>query len=173
MRALIVDNLVVEFPSDFLKLRMRHKNTSFPKPVTDEEYEALGLFRVAVADEPAHNKSTHRAVEKPTPDIEKGRPVLNYDVAALTSEESEARILRLWGNLREGRNSILSKTDHLMLRDSPLTADQMSEATAYRQALRELPANISDINTVKNIDLPVKPEFVAVDDDAIFNLRYI
>jgi len=81
--------------------------------------------------------------------------------------------LRLWGNLREGRNSILSKTDHLMLRDSPLTADQMSEATAYRQALRELPANISDINTVKNIDLPVKPEFVAVDDDAIFNLRYI
>jgi hypothetical protein len=53
-------------------------------------------------------------------------------------------------NLRQRRNQLLTETDYLALVDSTLT----DEMQAYRQALRDLPANTVDpANTV----WPVKP----------------
>lgn len=43
-------------------------------------------------------------------------------------------------NLREERNRRLAETDYLALADHTLSADM----TAYRQALRDLPANTTD-----------------------------
>ena len=43
-------------------------------------------------------------------------------------------------NLRSKRNQLLTETDYLALADSTLTA----EMQAYRQALRDLPANTVD-----------------------------
>ena len=53
-------------------------------------------------------------------------------------------------NLRQRRNQLLTETDYLALADSTLT----DEMQAYRQALRDLPAN-----TVDQADpvWPVKP----------------
>ncbi len=53
-------------------------------------------------------------------------------------------------SLRERRNYLLSKTDYLALADSTLT----DEMRAYRQALRDLPANTAD---PANPVWPVKP----------------
>jgi hypothetical protein len=52
--------------------------------------------------------------------------------------------------LRRQRNQLLTETDYLALSDSTLT----DEMTAYRQALRDLPANTMD---PANPVWPVKP----------------
>jgi hypothetical protein len=53
-------------------------------------------------------------------------------------------------NLRQRRNQLLAETDYLALVDSTLT----DEMQAYRQALRDLPANTVD---PANLVWPVKP----------------
>jgi hypothetical protein len=54
-------------------------------------------------------------------------------------------------NLRQRRNQLLTETDYLALVDSTLT----DEMQAYRQALRDLPANTVD---PANPVFPTKPE---------------
>ena len=56
----------------------------------------------------------------------------------------------LLDNLRRERNRLLTETDYLALSDQTLTA----EMAAYRQALRDLPANTTD---PANPVWPVKP----------------
>ena len=56
----------------------------------------------------------------------------------------------LLNNLRSKRDRLLAETDHLALSDHVLSA----EMTAYRQALRDLPANTAD---PANPVWPVKP----------------
>jgi hypothetical protein len=72
-----------------------------------------------------------------------------------TTAEIEAEVARLtaeqpWEELRQRRNQLLAETDHLALSDHVLSA----EMTAYRQALRDLPANTVD---PANPVWPVKP----------------
>lgn len=55
-----------------------------------------------------------------------------------------------WNNLRTKRTQLLAETDYLALADHTLSA----EMTAYRQALRDLPANTTD---VANPVWPTKP----------------
>ena len=55
-----------------------------------------------------------------------------------------------WVNVRRDRDRRLSQTDYLALSDSTL-ADNM---TAYRQSLRDVPADNADVD---NITWPVKP----------------
>lgn len=44
--------------------------------------------------------------------------------------------------VRARRNSLLAASDAMMLGDRPLTANQREAWTAYRQALRDLPASV-------------------------------
>ena len=63
-----------------------------------------------------------------------------------TDAAIDAEIVRLtaaepWDALRAERNRLLGETDWWALPDSPAMSDAQS---AYRQALRDLPANTSD-----------------------------
>lgn len=73
-----------------------------------------------------------------------------------TEAEIQAEIARLeaeqpWNELRQERNRLIAATDYLALSDSTLSA----EMAAYRQALRDLPANTTD---PANPVWPTKPE---------------
>ena len=68
------------------------------------------------------------------------------DAAAIEVSAEQALSL-----LRRQRNQLLSETDYLALADATLT----DEMRAYRQALRDLPANTTD---PANPVWPVKPE---------------
>jgi lysophospholipase L1-like esterase len=62
-----------------------------------------------------------------------------------TEAEIEAELARLtaeqpWKILRQRRDQLLTETDYLALADSTMT----DEMQAYRQALRDLPANTED-----------------------------
>jgi hypothetical protein len=48
--------------------------------------------------------------------------------------------LELWGTVRTKRTQLLRDTDWTVLADAPLTAAQKTAWEAYRQALRDLPA---------------------------------
>ena len=61
--------------------------------------------------------------------------------------------------LRTRRNQILAETDYLALSDQTLTA----EMQAYRQALRDLPANTVDRN-VEHLKIMVAKDFWTTED---------
>jgi len=80
---------------------------------------------------------------------------LSPDITQPTEAEIQAEIARLeaeqpWNELRQKRNRLIAETDYLALSDSTLT----TEMAAYRQALRDLPANTTDPT---NPVWPVKP----------------
>ena len=54
------------------------------------------------------------------------------------------------------RNILLKETDWAFVSDSPLTDEQKTEATTYRQALRDLPAD----ENFPNNAFPTKPSFL-------------
>lgn len=56
-------------------------------------------------------------------------------------------------DLRERRNSLLSKTDYLALSDQTMTA----EMTTYRQALRDITNGLTTVEEVEAVVFPEKP----------------
>jgi len=68
---------------------------------------------------------------------------------ALAADEAKTR------QMRQQRDSLLTQCDWTQLSDSPLSETKKTEWQAYRQTLRDLPANITDID---NIVWPTKPE---------------
>lgn len=54
------------------------------------------------------------------------------------------------------RNALLLQSDWTMVSDSKLSDEQKTEATTYRQALRDLPTQ----DGFPNIAFPTKPNFI-------------
>ena len=76
--------------------------------------------------------------------------------AARVAEEkawSDAKPVRAFSGLRTKRNQLLADTDHYALSDVTLTDDM----TAYRKALRDLPASYDNSSVVGTITWPSKP----------------
>lgn len=72
-------------------------------------------------------------------------------------EFENARIAKEWESLREHRNIMLQQTDSMVLPDrwERLKPEQRKAWSDYRQALRDLPANVGD---PRQIVWPEKPE---------------
>ena len=65
---------------------------------------------------------------------------IELDEALLASVQAEVETDRNWAGLRVRRDRLLAETDWWANSDRTMTAEQ----TAYRQALRDLPANTTD-----------------------------
>ncbi len=59
-------------------------------------------------------------------------------------------------NARGERDSLLKESDWSMLSDNSLTEEQKTEATTYRQALRDLPEQ----EGFPDVEFPTKPDFL-------------
>jgi len=70
--------------------------------------------------------------------------------AEVTAKLSELEVDAKWYDIREKRNKLLAETDYLALSDNTMS----DEMTAYRQALRDLPASTSNPDDVV---FPTKP----------------
>lgn len=77
-------------------------------------------------------------------------PLTAEEIAEREAYERDVLPGILLDNLRQTRNRLLTETDYLALSDQTLTA----EMAAYRQALRDLPANTVD---PANPVWPIKP----------------
>ena len=76
--------------------------------------------------------------------------------AARGAEEKgweDAKPSRAFSGLRSQRDQLLADTDHYALSDVTLTDDM----TAYRKALRDLPASYDNSSVVGTITWPSKP----------------
>jgi hypothetical protein len=78
-------------------------------------------------------------------------PLTAEEIAEREAYERDVLPVEQLKELRQRRNQLLTETDYLALVDSTLT----DEMQAYRQALRDLPANTVD---PANPVFPTKPE---------------
>jgi len=65
-------------------------------------------------------------------------------MAKLAIETKQDRINAAWEALRAERNRRLAECDWTALPDAPLSKAQREAWRAYRQALRDLPASLTD-----------------------------
>jgi len=65
----------------------------------------------------------------------------------ITLDRPEATKEELADLIREKRNSLLKKTDYLMMSDYPIESEKLAVITMYRQALRDI---------TKQIDFPTQ-----------------
>ena len=65
---------------------------------------------------------------------------ITIDQTLVDAAAAEIQVEAQWKELRQTRNRLIAETDYLALSDSTLSA----EMAAYRQALRDLPANTTD-----------------------------
>ena len=75
--------------------------------------------------------------------------VEDIDTSAIELEQTTVGV-------RFRRDNALRLSDWALASDSPLTDEQKTEATTYRQALRDLPEQ----EGFPNVELPTKPDFI-------------
>ena len=63
----------------------------------------------------------------------------------------------LFSEIRQHRDMHLSLSDWTQFPDSPLTTEKKAEWVAYRQALRDVPANNSEVTDLNDIIWPTSP----------------
>jgi len=74
----------------------------------------------------------------------------NAEELAIIEANKAAALLTATDDLRQVRNQMLAETDWWACSDLTMTAEQI----AYRQALRDLPANYSSLETAVFPDKP-------------------
>ena len=79
-----------------------------------------------------------------------GKPlkVTQVDDVYTISLDEEALISKAWSDLRTERTRRLVESDWTQFTDSPLSPDQKTAWATYRQALRDLPASVTDPTNV-------------------------
>jgi hypothetical protein len=80
-----------------------------------------------------------------------------YTVTDLTDEELSAKDEESWFDLRYERTLRLQATDHIVLRAQEEGRTVSDTVKTYRQTLRDLPANVSDIRTFDLKNYPLWP----------------
>lgn len=84
-----------------------------------------------------------------------GERVIN--LATLKVERRAAKQVNIADQIRNQRRYLLSSTDWTQLPDSPLSAEQKTAWAAYRQALRELPVEQANVNSIDQVSWPSPP----------------
>jgi hypothetical protein len=59
--------------------------------------------------------------------------------------------------LRQIRNELLRDSDWTQMTDSPLSDSKKNEWSAYRQLLRDLPADHEDVTSISEVNFPGAP----------------
>jgi len=60
--------------------------------------------------------------------------------------------------LRHRRDALLAQTDWTQVNDAPLSSEQKAAYASYRQALRDLPSNNTNVASLDEVQFPSKPE---------------
>ena len=127
-------NTVEQYPYSLGMLRKDNPNTSFPKQPSVADMAAFNTYPVTEAN-PTVGEGQH-LVKVWTPTLVSGEWVLAHEAVDLTDEEVAEATAVLAANMREERNKRLAVTDWTSSSDVTMSA----EMTAYRTALRDVPA---------------------------------
>lgn len=87
------------------------------------------------------------------------RDIKNFWVnpQSLTLEPKPSKPIDIPTYIRTKRVAALAETDWTQLPDSPLSQEMREAYAIYRQAWRDLPDNQGSVNSIEDIQWPVKP----------------
>ena len=128
------NNTVEQYPYSLGLLRKDNPNTAFPKKPSVADMAAFNVHPVTEVT-PTVGDGQH-LVKVWTPTLVSGEWVLAHEAVDLTSDEVAEATAVLAANMREERNKRLAVTDWTSSSDVTMS----SEMTAYRTALRNVPA---------------------------------
>jgi hypothetical protein len=131
------------------EIRQMYLNTSFPKTWSNELVAELGLD--VVFETPAPSTTVYQTAFKDGVEQVDGKWVWKWSINEMDDDAKAAKDAEAAKNVRTTRDAKLAETDWTALSDVTMSA----EMTAYRQALRDVPAQAGFPH---NVTWPSKPE---------------
>ena len=104
----------------------------------------------------AYDALTQKLV--PAAPYDDGEFVSVVQVASLSAEEIQSAKDSAMAQLRNTRDNLLKSSDWMVIRSAETSVALASDWATYRQALRDLPANVQDARTFT--DWPKDPDYV-------------
>lgn len=121
--------------------------------VNKESLQIMGSYEAEQKDDSSANRSWLLAepvckhLELPVGlEAELVEAVLQNDEIVLqhSNAKEDAQIASAWASLRSQRDQKLAETDKYMLPDYPISAGNKTAMETYRNALRDLPSQVTD-----------------------------
>jgi hypothetical protein len=154
MYAKVHNNTVIKSPYTFDDLRKENPQTSFPDRASDSLFAEYGVVPVTVKPQPEVDH---------TKNVRFGGPVFNestqsWEVSWIVEDAAEDeiidRVLKKQAEVREERDSLIAKTDWMVIKHLELNENIPGVWEVYRQALRDVP---QQDGFPWNVTWPVKP----------------
>ena len=121
------------------EIRQANPNTSFPKIWTPELVDSLGLD--PVFETPAPETTRYQTAFKDGVEQDaKGKWVWKWTITEMSDEAKAAMDAQQAEAVRSTRNTKIAQCDWTQLDDTPLSNSKKLEWAAYRQELRDIPA---------------------------------
>jgi len=150
MHVKIENDEVAQYPYSIEQFRADNPTISFPSEISNDTLAAYGVYPVSVDPIPTHDSTTQRVQKSTNPVLRNGEWVITKSVLQLTADQITSHQITAATKVRAARNDLLQKTDWCALSDVTMSA----EMSAYRQALRDLPAQEGFPYTVTWPDKP-------------------
>jgi len=133
MRVKVVNNEIEVSPYGLRQLKEDNPDTSYPAKMTDEDFEALGIYRVVYEEQP---EVTHSQTFEPenTPVLVNNVWTLGWTVRDKTADE----IADEGTGVRYMRDELLANSDWTQVNDSALDDSTKTSWATYRTALRDI-----------------------------------
>lgn len=127
---------IVEYPYSIDQFRADNPTISFPAEISDATLEMYGVYPVGYESAPEYDSATQKMVISSQPSLINGNWVLTKSIVDKTTDEITADTDTKAIQMRTLRNQRLAQTDWCAGTDLTMSA----EMAAYRQALRDVPA---------------------------------
>lgn len=138
MFALIHEQSVSVFPYDLFQLAQDNPTVSFSFPLSEEELAQWNVF--PVYDEhpiPIVDPATQEC-KLSDPKLVNGQWVRKWEIRDLSEQEKIDACEIKSAELRRTRNNHLAACDWTQLPDAPLSSEEKTNWTTYRQTLRDI-----------------------------------
>lgn len=145
MFAKVKNDVCLQYPYTDADLKLDNPYTKYPAnfdlvevfPTTEQAtIHGCSLVAVVFEDKPEANPNTQRVVEQP-PALVNGVWTVQWEVAALSSQEMADAAAGAANTARTHRNKLLSESDWTQTADAPVNKEAWA---TYRQALRDITA---------------------------------
>lgn len=130
------NNEVVQYPYSIEQFRADNPTISFPAEISNDTLAAYGVYPVGYQGAPDYDLTTQKLVKSSQPSLVDGSWVLTKSIVAKTADQITNDTATQAIQMRAVRDQRLAQTDWCALSDVTMSA----EMTAYRQALRDVPA---------------------------------
>lgn len=125
------------FPYNLANLKSDYPNTVFPKQLTEEFLESVGIYKVKESFPENPNLSTNKLLMG-NPSYVNGEWVVTYTETPLSELELQLKVHTDSKNKRVERDRLLKSTDWYVIRKIETGTSIPFEVTTYRQKLRDI-----------------------------------